>query len=609
VGKLAETGPAFRYLVEGLEILQNRGYDSAGITTIRDGKLWTTKCASSGSTSDAIGRLSHTSDVHDGACVGIAHTRWATHGGKTDVNAHPHHDGGDVVSIVHNGVIDNADEIREALQKEGVVFRSQTDSEVIAQLLGKAIRDGETLAQAVGRLQSQMQGTWGIVAVSVTEPNSIVATTHGSPLLIGVGKGCMFIASEASAFSKYTNEFIVLKDDEVALITPQGHSLQNTTIEYSSFEPIATSPTPFPHWTLKEIFEQPEAVARSIAFGGRFTGNDSVKLGGLDSSRASLKTIRHLLIVGCGTSYYAGLAGAKIMRSLSALETVRVIDASEVSKNDFPKEGGGVLALSQSGETKDVHRAVMLANEENIFCFSIVNTVRSLIARATNCGLYMHAGRENGVASTKSFTCQVVCLALVAIWFSQNNPNPGTQQKRREVVQDLQRLPTLCGMVLNQIRPKCQKIAHHLLNSHHAFILGRGAGEPIAYEGSLKLKEIAYLHCEGYAGGALKHGPFALIENGTVIFLIVLEDEHYKYMKTVAHEVRARGAHVIAITNSPSLTADHSLANDAILLPHDGYFTSLLAVLPLQLIAYELAILKGNNPDRPRNLAKCVTVD
>jgi glutamine---fructose-6-phosphate transaminase (isomerizing) len=232
----------------------------------------------------------------------------------------------------------------------------------------------------------------------------------------------MFIASEASAFSKYTNSFIVIKDDEVATITSQGHSLTEKTIEQSETERVITTPFPYPFWTLREIFEQPEAISRSLAFGGRFSGDDSVKLGGLESNQMTLRNSKHLIIIGCGTSFYSALFASRIFRLLSSFETVRVVDASELSKIDFPKSGGLLLALSQSGETKDVHRAVVLATEENLPCFSIVNTVRSLIARETNCGVYMHAGRENGVASTKSFTCQVVCLALVSIWFSQLNP-------------------------------------------------------------------------------------------------------------------------------------------------------------------------------------------
>mmetsp|Transcript_17339 Transcript_17339/g.24081 ORF Transcript_17339/g.24081 Transcript_17339/m.24081 type:complete len:653 (+) Transcript_17339:167-2125(+) len=603
--------PAFGFLMEGLEILENRGYDSAGITTIDDHQLRTTKFASSRSTSDSIPRLSKSIDNHRDHHIGIAHTRWATHGGKTDTNAHPHHDSGNLVSIVHNGIIDNADILREQLQNEGVVFRSQTDSEVIAQLLGKSVAAGTPLKEAFAEMVEIIQGTWGIVAVSVKEPEEIVATTRGSPLLIGIGTGCMFVASEASAFSKYTNEFVVLRDDEIAVIQSDGHSMEEVFIERVEKEVFASSPDPWPHWTIKEIMEQPQSLSRSLGYGGRFSGADEVKLGGLDSRRAQLLNIKHLLIVGCGTSLYAGMVGAKIMRDVSSFETIRTVDASELTRADFPKQNGGILVLSQSGETKDCHRALVLASQEDIFSFSIVNSVRSLIARTTNCGLYVHAGRENGVASTKSFTSQVVCLALVALWFAQQNTTKElTKGKRLKLVEDLQRLPTICGMVLKQVHEPCRQVAHLLRDTQHAFILGRGMAEAVAYEGSLKIKEITYTHCEGFAGGALKHGPFALIETGTVIFVILMDDEHLKFMKTVAHEVRARGATIIGITNSPAILSDKDLQLDHVLfVRHDGTLTPVLAVLPLQLIAYELAILRDLNPDRPRNLAKCVTVD
>jgi glucosamine--fructose-6-phosphate aminotransferase (isomerizing) len=399
-------------------------------------------------------------------------------------------------------------------------------------------------------------------------------------------------------------------------------------------EIIERSPAPYEHWTLKEIMEQPEALSRTLSYGARFSSDGSmVKLGGLEGNLDKLLTIQNLLIGACGTSYFAGLYGMKIMQNLQCFDNVQCVDASEITKDVFPQKNNGLLVISQSGETKDTHRSVQLAQHNGIPVFSIINQVGSLIARATNCGVYLRAGREHGVASTKAFTTQVTALALVAGWFSQQRTaddaayaqaflSDGTEDsilklqgqhhlqlrnsRLNSLLQSVHALPVYAGMAL-RTHDQCKHIAEKLKDKPSLFILGKGFAEPIAYEGALKIKEITYIHAEGYSGGALKHGPFALLEKGTPVILMILDDSHAELMRIAAQEVRARHAYTIVITDKPSLA--EGLGDEIITIPHNGPMTALLATIPLQLLAYEISIKKGYNPDKPRNLAKAVTVD
>lgn len=595
---------AVNYLTDGLTILENRGYDSAGVATLSpDHALTVTKFASR-TACDAITLLKQHAANHVGHRVGIGHTRWATHGGKTDQNAHPHLDAKDRVAVVHNGVIMNSHALRAELERDGIVFRSETDTEVIAQLIGWYLDRGQSLTEAVKSTLGRIEGTWGLAILSTLQPDTIILARNGSPLVVGIAEGKTFIASEPAAFGLHTRNFISLQNGEIAFVRADGHSLDVTRIEKAPEDVIAVSPAPHPHWTIKEILEQPEAVQRTLNHGARIRDESSVKLGGLEREAERLLRIRHLVIAACGTSYHAGLFGALAMRALQAFDTVQVVDASELTPHHFAPESAGLLVISQSGETKDVHRALAIAECQNVPVFSVVNAVGSLIARTTQCGVYLNAGRENGVASTKAFVTQVTALELIAVWFAQHR---GTQEiRRRQVIDDLRRLPVNIGLVLEK-RSTLDRIADYLLPHEHSFILGKGAAEPIAHEAALKIKEITYLHAEGYAGGALKHGPFALITQGTPVFLIILQDKHAELMRTAAEEVRARGAHTIIITDTPALA--EGVADDVVLIPRDGVLTPLLSVVPFQIIAYELALKKGINPDKPRNLAKAVTVD
>ena len=474
--------------------------------------------------------------------------------------------------------------------------------------IGVLVKQGKSAYDAVKAAVSQLQGTWGLVVIDRDSPDQLIAAKNGSPMLIGIGKGRMFIASESSAFSQQTKEFIALEDGEIAVIGREGCSLDISRIEIAPNEKIETSPAPYEHWTLKEILEQPLAVSKALNFGGRILGDSDSKLGGLDANEVKMLSVENLVIAACGTSFYAGLYAEKLMQSLSSFNTVNVVDASEVIHDSIPHRAAGMLVISQSGETKDVQRALLIADEIGVPTFSVVNIVRSLIARSTGCGVYLNAGREFAVASTKAFTCQVTVLALIAIWFSaRRGTSKERLERRKQLVEALHRLSTNIGMTLYRTHTKCKELAQTIKQASSCFILGKGFAEPIAKEGALKIKEITYVHAEGYPGGALKHGPFALIEKGVPVILIILTDIHQALMKTALEEVHGRGATTIVITNDPSPL---SCANHTILIPSNGPLTALLAVLPLQLLAYELALARGNeNPDKPRNLAKTVTVD
>ncbi|GMI29630.1 hypothetical protein TeGR_g5262 [Tetraparma gracilis] len=626
---------AREYLSEGLTVLKNRGYDSAGLCTVgqvrgKDGKVGSgflvTKKASVGDNADGVdlvdkySKATASAAVPEGAShsVGIAHTRWATHGGKTDVNSHPHLDSSGDIALVHNGTINNANELRKELKGLGHVFESETDTEVVAKLIGHFLKTKKLSTRDATELAlNRCDGSWGLVVLNKKVPDELVVACNGSPLVIGLGQDATFVASETSAFNRYTKEFIAMKDGEIGVVHADGRTLDLSRVQKAPNQKVELSPAPWPHWTIKETFEQPEAISRALGFGGRLT-SDRVKLGGLDSNEEKLMSIKNMTLSACGTSLNAAMYGAKLMRDLGSFDGATAMDAAETTARDLNQSAGsGLIVVSQSGETKDVQRVVTNAMDNGYPTISVVNAVGSLIARTTGMGVYLNAGRENAVASTKAFSTQVTVLALIALWFRERRESLGllTGKKDTNVLRDaLMRLPISFGIAL-QTRDKCKQIASRLVDKEHMFVLGKGYAEPVAYEGALKIKETCYLHAEGYSGGALKHGPFALIEDktgkfgATPIILIILDDEHKNSMRTAAEEVKARGAEVIIITDKKSLAEGLTREENIIVVPSNGPLTALISTLPLQLLAYELALLRGVNPDTPRNLAKAVTVD
>jgi len=619
------------FLLQGLEVLKNRGYDSAGIVTAGDSsntRMRLTKFASDGDKANAVSLVSSQSVDDPSHTCGIAHTRWATHGGKTDANAHPHLDSSGKIALVHNGIINNANALRKDLEALGHQFASETDTEVVAKLIGHifdAGGPGMTLKKAAEDALTRCDGTWGMCIMNEDAPGELVVACNGSPLVIGLGRNATYVASEPSAFNRYTKEFISMKDGEIGVVHADGRDLDLSRVETAPDLDIQLSPAPFPHWTIKECFEQPEAVARALSYGSRM-GEKVVKLGGMDDNEKKLVKIDHITLSACGTSLYAAIYGAKLMRALSSFKTIQYVDAAETRPCDYRNtkaEKSGVIVVSQSGETKDVQRVVTQAQQMGLTVISVVNAVGSLVARTTKLGVYLNAGRENAVASTKAFTTQVTVLSLLALWFRESKDRLDATIGEKEPFHDnaskalrnaLSRLPISIGMAL-ETREQIKKIAAKLVDKEHMFVLGKGFAEPVAYEGALKIKETCYLHAEGFSGGALKHGPFALIEGpsgrygATPIVLIILDDEHKHTMRTAAEEVKARGAELYIITDKKSLASGLVDDESIVSVPSNGFLTALITVIPLQLLAYELAILRGINPDTPRNLAKAVTVD
>jgi len=607
------------YVVEGLKLLLNRGYDSVGISTVMENQLHTVKYASTG-THDSLETvqqlLLEKGDIYKDTSIGIGHTRWATHGAKTTVNAHPHMDNHHRLSLVHNGIIENYVELKTQLLQEGYHFLSQTDTEVIAVLMGKYLDKGSTVPEAIEQTVTQLSGTWAIVILHKDFPHQLWMTRNGSPLLLGIEEEYMIVASESMAFGNYIEKYIFLDNHDIIEVSKVGKmihfnkDIQRYPVQIQKNLSLEKTPQPYPHWMLKEIMEQPESVFRAMNNGGRLTIHDSVKLGGFEKYHTALEKIDHLILLGCGTSYHAGLWSLSIFKNLEIFDTVSLYDGAEFTTKDIPLSGkSAAVFLSQSGETKDVHRCLALVNERNLIKIGVVNVVDSMIARETDCGVYLNAGREVAVASTKSFTNQCIVLTMIALWFSQTKEKQTekNKEKRKQLIQDLRNIPFQLQTLLDNLADKDNEFLFlngSWRNHSSLFILGKGAQEAIAKEGALKMKEIAYLHAEGYSSSALKHGPFALIESQTPILLLDIGEEHRDKNRNAYQEMIAREADVWVITDNT-----HCPYPQTFVVENNHTFGGILANVYLQLISYQWAIQKGIHPDFPRNLAKVVTVE
>jgi len=601
VGK-KDAGPL---VLEALKRLEYRGYDSAGIAVIQDGRLAVEKAAGK------IAVLEQRLGGHlPRGRTALAHTRWATHGAPTDDNAHPHTDCGGTLAVVHNGIIENAGLLRERLRQCGHRFRSETDTEVLAHLIEEAFTD--SLELAVAAALRQVGGTYGIAVISSREPGTIVAARHGSPLLVGLGQGEHFVASDAAAMLEHTRSVIYLDDGEIAVLTPEGYKV--TDLET---EPVVKSVSTvewdlasverggFAHFMLKEIMEQPQAL--ELTLGGRLLEDDgNARLGGLNLTDEQLLAVNRVVLTACGTSWHAALIGEYMLEELARIPA-EVEYASEFRYRNPILDGRTlVIGISQSGETADTLAAVREAKRRGAHTLGIVNVVGSTIAREVGGGIYIHAGPEIGVASTKAFTCQVAALALLTLRLGRLRALSVLQG--REMVRALRKLPGQLTQVLSR-GAQVERIAEQFARAPNALYLGRGYNFPVALEGALKLKEISYIHAEGYPAAEIKHGPIALIDEMMPVVFLAPRDAVYQKILSNVQEVKARRGRVIAIVTEGDgeITglADHRFTIPETIDP----LTPLLTVIPLQLLAYYIAVRRGCDVDKPRNLAKSVTVE
>lgn len=600
----------YEYIFTGLKLLQNRGYDSVGISSIDNNNFYTKKYAST-NTNNSLEKLEYeiskdNMNLNDFS-IGIGHTRWATHGGKTDINAHPHSDNKNRISLVHNGIIENYFELKKELLKEGFVFYSQTDTEIIAVLIGKYLDEGMTVENSIKLCLERLIGTWALVIIHKDYSNKIWLTRNGSPLLLGMEDEYIIIASEKIAFHNYIKKYIILENNDIIEMTKEDNmilyskNIQRYEINNSCSIEIDLYPKNYEHWMLKEIMEQPESINLALNNGGRIENDIKVKLGGLDSYRDKLLQIDHLILLGCGTSFYSGLWSLDIFKSLDIFDTVTIYDGAEFNAKDIPKKGKtGVILLSQSGETKDLHRCIKISKDYNLISIGVVNVVDSLISRETDCGVYLNAGREVAVASTKSFTNQCVVLTLIAIWFSQNKNT--MEEKRKKIISDLRNLSYQINLLFEK-KEDIKKYIDKFIEKKTIFLLGKGKEEAIAKEGSLKIKEIGYIHAEGYSSSALKHGPFSLIEKDLPVILFDLNDDYREKNNNAYNEIIGRGAFILKITDL------NNNDENQICISKNQTFGGLIANISIQLLSYYLALKLGHNPDFPRNLAKVVTVE
>ncbi|MCP4591392.1 MAG: glutamine--fructose-6-phosphate transaminase (isomerizing) [bacterium] len=596
---------ALPLLVEGLKRLEYRGYDSAGVAMMEQNRLSITKSAG------RISVLEQQLDV-DGstATTGIAHTRWATHGAPTEINAHPHGDASHRIALVHNGIIENYTALKKYLQQKEVPFVSDTDTEVLAQLIGHLYRGN--LEEAVREALRDVHGTFGIAVVCADEPGTIVAARRGSPLLIGVGQDEYLVASDASAILAHTSQVVYLSDNEMAVIS--ADSLHTTTLDAV---PV-TKEIQEVEWTLdqielaghthfmeKEIFEQPEAL-RNCMRGRVDLAEGKVHLGGFADVARELTRARRFIMTACGTAWHAGLVGEYLLEDLGRIPT-EVEYASEFRyRNPVIEYGTVTVAISQSGETADTLAALGEARQRGALALGVVNVVGSSIARETDAGIYLHVGPEIGVASTKAFTGQVAVLAMIAAFVGRRKHL--SQSATQEFLEALSQIPDRMEKALEN-NAKAKAIAEAYADRDNWLYLGRGYQYPVALEGALKLKEISYIHAEGLPAAEMKHGPIALISDGMPVVVIATQGLQYNKIISNIEEVRARGGRVIAIaTEGDSQIAN--LASDVLYVPDTlEPLQPMLTVIPLQLIAYHAAIARGCNVDKPRNLAKSVTVE
>ncbi len=600
---------AYDIVIKGLKLLEYRGYDSAGITLL-DNKTYLYK--KKGKVSDLEESIK---DLPKGGTLGMGHTRWATHGEPNDTNAHPHQSQNGKFIVVHNGIIENYADLKKTLLEKGYSFKSETDTEVFANLLEYFYLQGNMSAEETVRMAlSRVVGAYGLVILCTDEQDKIITARKGSPLVIGIGQGEYFVASDATPIVEYTKSVIYLNDDDVAVISRDG--LQLKTIKSSqSIQPHIQEVDlnigeldkgGYDHFMLKEIHEQPRSIADT--FRGRILPDCSdISLGGLHEVWPKINNARRIIIVACGTSWHAGLVGEYLFEEYARIP-VEVEYGSEFRyRNPIIYPDDVVIAISQSGETADTLAAIRIAKAQGALVLGICNVVGSSIPRETHAGVYTHAGPEIGVASTKAFTAQVTILTMMALKLASNR---GTisQDKYRMAIKELTIIPEKIERALSS-NEYIQYVSEKLKDSTNSIYLGRGYLYPVALEGALKLKEISYIHAEGYPAAEMKHGPIALIDEQMPVVVVATKDSSYEKIVSNIQEVKARKGIIIAIVTEGD-TIIKNMAQYVIEVPETAEFLSpILSVIPLQLLSYYIAVMRGSNVDQPRNLAKSVTVE
>ncbi|MGZ8391827.1 MAG: glutamine--fructose-6-phosphate transaminase (isomerizing) [Gemmatimonadales bacterium] len=593
-------------LLEGLRRLEYRGYDSAGIAVVNGHELKIIKAA---------GKLSvlenEMKDKMPQGTIGIGHTRWATHGAPTTTNAHPHTDQSGRIAVIHNGIIENSGAIRKALQQRGHTFKSETDTEVLAHLVGDLYQGN--LEEAVATALREVDGAYGLVFISADEPDVLVAARKGSPLLVGVGENEWFIASDASPLLQYTRSVVYLDDGEMAVLTRDGYRVRNLVtariskeVNQIDWDLDQVERGGYEHFMLKEICEQPESLRNTLR-GHLLEEEGTSRVSGLNLTDDELKQFDRVVITACGTSWHSGIIGEYMLEEMARLP-VDVEYASEFRYRNPVVDGRTlVIGISQSGETADTLAAIREAKRRGARTIGLVNGVGSTIAREVDGGIYLHAGPEVGVASTKAFTSQVAALALISLRIARLR-NLSILQGR-EFINALQKLPDQVAQILERAGEIEQLADRFLRTTRNALYLGRGVNFPVALEGALKLKEISYIHAEGYPAAEMKHGPIALIdENMPVVFIAPRDAVHSKIVSNI-EEVKARGGKVLALINEGD-TEIERLADATFTIPETlDLLTPILTSIPLQLLSYYVAVSRGCNVDQPRNLAKSVTVE
>lgn len=603
---------AYPIVLKGLKRLEYRGYDSAGIA-LYDGKNLN-MCKTKGKVADLQERLEK--EMSTSGTLGIGHTRWATHGVPNDVNSHPHYSNSGNLAIIHNGIIENYDTLKKELSQRGYTFQSETDTEVLINLIEDVmINENLKLGKAVQIALNQVVGAYAIAVFDKTKPNEIVVAKLGSPLAIGIGDGEFFIASDASPFIEYTENAIYLEDEEMAIIRLdkdikirkiQDDSLVNPYIQKLQLNLEQIEKGGYEHFMLKEIYEQPLAIKDT--YRGRLLVNEGIiKMAGVEDNMKRFLNADRIIIVACGTSWHAGLVAEYIFEDLARIP-VEVEYASEFRyRNPVITEKDVVISISQSGETADTLAAIKLAKSKGAFVFGVCNVVGSSIARETHAGAYTHAGPEIGVASTKAFTTQITVLTLIALRLARAKGTMSSTEYRRQL-QEMELIPEKVKIALKADK-HIQEIAKTYKNSPNMLYLGRGYNFPVALEGALKLKEISYIHAEGYPAAEMKHGPIALIDENMPVIIVATKKGHYDKIVSNIQEIKARKGKIIAIVTEGD---EHvrELADYVIEVPETlENLSPLLTTIPLQLLSYHIAVMLGKNVDQPRNLAKSVTVE